>query len=273
MKKLLFLFSIAIMLFATSCSSDPTSKASVSFAMINHIADENNETTLTGGTYYFELDYMSNTATISIPALRLQSGEASVKLELKDIKFTSSSSKGTEFSLTNVVPYINGVQDPNYTIGSLYGQIYGTIVRLTYTIQQKKVIADLVQQGYSSTVFNVTDADGKVFTYSDATCSFVLNPYELSNASLSLYGIKFAQSMPVGLNMDFNKLTFAATPNGYLVTKDEIIPEISSTPYDKYKVTNFRAEITDNIAIITFDCMGSKVSATAQRNASTSSSN
>lgn len=264
MKKLFFLLPLMAMLFITSCNtSDPKNEQTISETLINKIqSSTSTEISSQLCDYVYNIDFNSMTASAVLPALRLKSGsQNSIKLEIRDMKVSASAKTGYTFTIgSNTAVYINGEKNSAYTISSFKGVVFDYEMSSSFVINTPEgnftVNGYRKNQVYPETKAVITSQMGSPFSWNDANMVVGLS-LESKGSSITLYQIKFAETMPNAMdNMKFDGLVLTPTISGYRLTSQSLIPTIAGTPYPNYAITDLVCDISGTTAYLTFKCMG-----------------
>lgn len=78
---------------------------------------------------------------------------------------------------------------------------------------------------------------------------------DMKTATLTINNAKFAERMPP-LTMQFKGISVEPTENGYVLSSEELIPEIANTPYPGYLITGLSGNITGTDGFLNFICAG-----------------
>lgn len=97
----------------------------------------------------------------------------------------------------------------------------------------------------------VDQNDGTFYTQSDVKVD-----YEIKGDKLNfvMYKVKFADGMPIKLDMVVEGANFEETNGIYTLSGDDIIPYAMGGPFEKYTITKLEGEITDTTMNLSFMC-------------------
>lgn len=97
----------------------------------------------------------------------------------------------------------------------------------------------------------VDQNDGTFYAQSDVKVD-----YEIKGDKLNfvMYKVKFADGMPIKLDMVVEGANFEETNGIYTLSGDGIIPYALGGPFEKYTITKLEGEITDTTMNLSFMC-------------------
>lgn len=97
----------------------------------------------------------------------------------------------------------------------------------------------------------VDQNDGTVYTQEDVEVD-----YEIKGDKLNfvMYKVKFANGMPIKLDMVVEGVNYTEVNGTYTITGDGIVPYAMGGPFDKYTITNLTGIITDTEFTLDFMC-------------------
>ena len=106
------------------------------------------------------------------------------------------------------------------------------------------------KQCYKGTM-TVDQNDGSFYTREDVEVD-----YEIKDGVLNfvMYKVKFAQGMPLTLDMVVEGVTYSESPEGYILTGDGIVPYAMGGPFEKYTITSLQGNITESCFSLSFNC-------------------
>jgi hypothetical protein len=67
--------------------------------------------------------------------------------------------------------------------------------------------------------------------------------------------VKFAEAMPVALDITIPGATLTKTDNGYSISGDEIIPVAMGGPNERFKITDLEGSVSAETLSVSFVCM------------------
>lgn len=65
-----------------------------------------------------------------------------------------------------------------------------------------------------------------------------------TEATLSMYKVKFVPQMPVTIDLDLPGVNYKTTGNSYTITGNNIIPTMGGNPFEKYIATDIKGTAT-----------------------------
>ena len=97
----------------------------------------------------------------------------------------------------------------------------------------------------------VDQNDGTVYTQEDVEVD-----YEIKGDKLNfvMYKVKFANGMPIKLDMVIEGVNYTEVNGSYTITGDDIVPYAMGGPFEKYTITNLTGVITDTEFTLDFMC-------------------
>lgn len=97
----------------------------------------------------------------------------------------------------------------------------------------------------------VDQNDGTVYTQEDVEVD-----YEIKGDKLNfvMYKVKFANGMPIKLDMVVEGVNYTDVNGTYTITGDGIVPYAMGGPFEKYTITNLTGVITDTEFTLDFMC-------------------
>jgi len=97
----------------------------------------------------------------------------------------------------------------------------------------------------------VDQNDGTLYTQEDVEVD-----YEIKGDKLNfvMYKVKFANGMPIKLDMVVEGVNYTEVNGSYTITGDDIVPYAMGGPFEKYTITNLTGIITDTSFTLDFMC-------------------
>lgn len=97
----------------------------------------------------------------------------------------------------------------------------------------------------------VDQNDGTVYTQEGVEVD-----YEIKGDKLNfvMYKVKFANGMPIKLDMVVEGVNYTEVNGTYTITGDDIVPYAMGGPFEKYTITNLTGVITDTEFTLDFMC-------------------
>lgn len=97
----------------------------------------------------------------------------------------------------------------------------------------------------------VDQNDGTVYTQEGVEVD-----YEIKGDKLNfvMYKVKFANGMPIKLDMVVEGINYTEVNGTYTITGDGIVPYAMGGPFEKYTITNLTGVITDTEFTLDFMC-------------------
>lgn len=112
------------------------------------------------------------------------------------------------------------------------------------------------QFGFSAETEVVTIGGSEDEAYVNGGSTYVIDLSEDGTvATLTINNAKFAERMPA-LTMQFKGIAVGFSGDNYVMSSDELIPEIADTPYPNYKITNFTGSFNATDGQLEFECAG-----------------
>ena len=103
---------------------------------------------------------------------------------------------------------------------------------------------------YTGTL-TVDQNDGTVYTQENVKID-----YEILDSKLNfvMYKVKFADNMPIKLDMVVEGVDCIGAVGHYILAGDNIIPYAMGGPFEKYTITNLAGLITNEAMTLSFTC-------------------
>lgn len=97
----------------------------------------------------------------------------------------------------------------------------------------------------------VDQNDGTFYTQEDVEVD-----YEILDDKLNfvMYNVKFAEAMPIKLNMVVEGVDCLGAVGNYVLTGNNIVPYAMGGPFEKFTITNLNGLITNNTMTLSFMC-------------------
>lgn len=255
MKKILSLLAVVFLLSSCLNSEDPSYTVSLSSVGYNHVTSFGDNTTkLTASSYDLAMDLGKMTMNIGMK-INLGDGNDQVELYLNDIKISYGTDALYVFSASEIVPEKGGSADPNYTITNLKGKMWAyytsdgsstrevIVLTLSYIVNGKYSVFTVDNQPTfvnNQTTTTCTSAD--IPAYTTATTTYAVKMTSTSKADVTIYNAQFNSQMPQ-LTMTLKDVPVVLTSQGYELKAESIVPQINDTPFEQYKMNDFRLQV------------------------------
>lgn len=97
----------------------------------------------------------------------------------------------------------------------------------------------------------VDQNDGTLYTQDDVEVD-----YEIRDGKLNfvMYKVKFANGMPIKLDMVVEGVDYTENNGSYTLTGDSLVPYAMGGPFEKFTITNLTGTITDTAFTLDFMC-------------------
>lgn len=97
----------------------------------------------------------------------------------------------------------------------------------------------------------VDQNDGTIYTQSDVEVD-----YEIKDDKLNfvMYKVKFANGMPIKLDMVVEGVNYTETEDGYTLSGDNLIPYAMGGPFEKFTITELTGTISETAMELDFMC-------------------
>ena len=104
---------------------------------------------------------------------------------------------------------------------------------------------------YYTGTLTVDQNDGTVYTQENVKID-----YEILDSKLNfvMYKVKFADNMPIKLDMVVEGVDCIGAVGHYILAGDNIIPYAMGGPFEKYTITNLAGLITNETMTLSFTC-------------------
>lgn len=261
MKKLFFLFAIAT-LFLTSCETGEI-KSEMKFSRnmaIRAVSSETGLVTASSSRYSYDMDLIKLTMTITLNDLKLAPSMEKTTLVLKNIPFKSTKD-GFAIAQDAVIPEVNGVAAPQYTLNNLTALMYSeNEITLNYRLgAQYSAYSTIKDPAYLYATTTVIDtnqipADAKPYISEGAVYEVKMDIAKMV-ADINIYKVKFADKMPAS-DIRIVDIPVIATATGYSLAIDKATPLIGNTPFPSYEITNLTATMYGTTLNMHFICAG-----------------
>lgn len=108
--------------------------------------------------------------------------------------------------------------------------------------------------------------DTDVFTLEDIRVEFAVDADDRTVGTIKMIEVKFAEAMPLTLDMTIAGVTVAETAEGYTISGDDIVPTAmmgpNETPFAQYTITDLEGTATEEGLTLSMKCGPSPVSYT-----------
>ena len=108
----------------------------------------------------------------------------------------------------------------------------------------------------------VDQNDGTFYTQSDVQVDFEIMGDKLN---FKMYKVKFADGMPIKLDMAVEGVDYVTTEAGYAISGDGIVPYAMGGSFEKFTITKLIGSITDTQMTLSFICGEYPVTYTGSR--------
>ena len=108
----------------------------------------------------------------------------------------------------------------------------------------------------------VDQNDGTFYTQSEVQVDFEIMGDKLN---FKMYKVKFADGMPIKLDMAVEGVDYVTTEAGYAISGDGIVPYAMGGPFEKFTITKLIGSITDTQMTLSFICGEYPVTYTGSR--------
>lgn len=199
-------------------------------------------------SFSIEQDWNTAKADIKISGLRLPDGSSYTSFTLVDCPWSVDNDGWMVFSATNPLISSETAAAPsldnfelkllNRSVGQAYapGVSFSFTVNSTYFVQGSRKPFFLIGETVS------TPEGGMPFTSYSPTYSVDVDNAK-SEATINIMGAQFANGMPA-LNISFAGIKSSFREDGsYLLTCDNLIPTIDSTPFEDYPISDLSATL------------------------------
>ena len=108
----------------------------------------------------------------------------------------------------------------------------------------------------------VDQNDGTFYTQSEVQVDFEIMGDKLN---FKMYKVKFADGMPIKLDMAVEGVDYVTTEAGYAISGDGIVPFAMGGQFEKFTITKLIGSITDTQMTLSFICGEYPVTYTGSR--------
>lgn len=252
-KSIFYIAAIAAAAGLSACGGDdPTYEVKFTEPTVNVVTNRNSGVTVISSApslNQYRFDLVKNKVAVDIAGLTL--GEENIAIGIEDITLLSQSG-AFQFKGGKKV-------GSNYDITGYSGVLYDAGVVSSFDIVTPRTSSYLVTTYPQVTLFRKTStqvvSDGNVYNWDGTVCTLKLIPSTMK-ATLVLDNVNFAERMPALSGMTFDGLNIKPDGTGIDIENEKFIPTISDTPYPRYEITDFEAELKGGDIEITFTCMG-----------------
>lgn len=112
----------------------------------------------------------------------------------------------------------------------------------------------IVETGSANYVGTITVGEGSV-TFSEDSISIETSKLSNGKMNAKLLQVKFAQAMPVRIDMEINGIDYIKQSTGsYTLTGDNIVPIVMGVEYPSYTITNLNGTIINDVLSLSMTC-------------------
>lgn len=259
MKKILSLLGVGLTLtLTTSClnteESVQTTRLNIDCYNIVTDTETNTSTLTTSGSYNMLLNITDMTVTFAMQVPSLTNQDDQVTISLPPVPLTLDKQIiANGFSGTDLIPKINGTENPEYTVTGLSGH-YATAYNsegqmsnafsLAYNVGGKYRILAITRNALYLNCTTTSSATGQE-TFSQSSTYYNIDFNSRESVDVTINSAQFAKNMPQ-LNITLRDLPITVRSSGYSLQADKIIPYIGDVPYEDYTITDFFFETYAN---------------------------
>lgn len=98
----------------------------------------------------------------------------------------------------------------------------------------------------------VDQNDGTTFSKEGVKVTFEV--VDEATMDIVMYGVKFAEAMPVTLDMTIYGVEYTETPAGLTLSGDQIVPYAMGGPFEQFTITSLTGEISERGMTLDFVC-------------------
>ncbi len=183
----------------------------------------------------------------------------SVDLQIDSIQYTRNKAIGkNEFKAKIVVPKYNGEPFPRYTFSAMAGEFVSpNLFSLSFGTGNTAV---LINNIYLYNNADSISANGHLVTTLGTDSSFVKEDVKVAfnkngkSATIEMFGVKFAEAMPLTLDMTISNVAYNLDNNEITFSGDSIVPQAMGKDFSKYTITNLKGSIIGGIFEFTMIC-------------------
>lgn len=140
----------------------------------------------------------------------------------------------------------------NYFFGALCAMALATSCEKENTFQQEIPTPEPKPATEYVGSMTVDQMDGTSFTKEGVKVSYEL--LDDTTMEIVMYGAKFAEAMPLELDMTISGVEYSKSDNGYTLSGDNIIPYAMGGPFEQYTITGLIGNINDEGMELDFTC-------------------
>lgn len=203
-------------------------------------------------SYEMTFDYDNMLAEVNVSGLQLSSSGSNISFSLKGLTWSYTEDGYRQIYAPNVQLGMNTtisnfrltMIDRNIYVSGQYA--YYPIISISYVVDDRYSVTTFMRSYvYLDNATRVTTvATGDVYTPKAGTLYGVSFNFKDKTASLLIDGAVFAAGMEAHpVQMTFPKLAFTVNANGFTLTCQETIPEVTEggkqVPYEAFKITDF----------------------------------
>ncbi len=249
-KQISMLLMATIALFAVSCesSSDDTTTETTEGYVGTLSVDSEVIENYTGGLivgYDFDMEDINASYTIANDLISIELFGvkfAEMMPVTLDITMPNIPIEDGEFSIDSVVPTVAGVPMADYTMTDVSGSINNLQLSILFNCLGQSVDylgnANITTSNFSLEDVNfVPTVDGDII-------------------EIEMYGVKFAEAMPVSLDITISGITISDSGQFSAAT---VIPTLNGVEMAAYTMTNVSGNLTDSEFNVNFECLGTSV--------------
>jgi len=188
-----------------------------------------------------------------------------VDLQLDSIAYTRDENSSTNtFSADVIVPKYNGAPFPRYTFTNLQGEFAGQgLFTLSFTTSNTTV--KISNNYYWENDNDTITSNGNMVTILGPDSTFTQENVKVKfaqgngKANIEMLGAKFAEKMPLTLDMTIGNVTFTKNEEGITFSGDSIVPQAMGSDFPRYTITQLEGKITDGYLKMSMICGSSPV--------------
>lgn len=250
MKKILLLLSI-VLVSLTSCNNDKSENVLTTTIRMATQSNRSGDVEMTSNNYNITVDFGEYSGTFIIDKLSIP-GEYTLSNLTFSVPFSISSTNAYVFKKETVEAKA-GME--TYTLTDFNANLTVNGYAVSFKIDDVEFTSLSTVQSYVYTSTSVTSETTEPYVGTSSEYVFNMDP-TTSTADLYIFNAQFASDMPQ-LDMVFKGLEMKASDNGiFSITSEGITPEVNSTPYPKYEISDFNAVVNSESCVISFKCAG-----------------